>query len=235
MTRYQWTPDMSLRPTASALLPLALAAVFAVSSPAFGQDHSKINGSIHVEDGQKAGDLDTVNGSIRVGENATAGDAETVNGSIKVYDGAGVGGLATVNGSIKVGSQVTIGDDVETVNGSIFIDRGGNVGGDIETVNGAIGLVDTDVAGGIATVNGDLTVGIGSHVRGGIHYEKPGTQLISFKRRDPRVVIGPDARVDGPLVFEHSVSLYVHETASIGPVTGATAVRYSGARAPAGD
>ena len=130
---------------------------------------------------------------------------------------------------------MTIGDDVETVNGSIFIDRGGNVGGDIETVNGAIGLVDTDVAGGIATVNGDLTVGIGSHVRGGIHYEKPGTQLISFKRRDPRVVIGPDARVDGPLVFEHSVSLYVHETASIGPVTGATAVRYSGARAPAGD
>src|SRR5690606_2969883 len=142
---------------------------------------------------------------------------------------------ATDNGSSKGGGQVTVGDDDEAANGSISIDGAGNVGGDIETVSGAIGLVDTDVAGGIATVNGDLTVGIGSHVRGGIRYEKPGTQLISFKRRDPRVVIGPDARVDGPLVFEHSVSLYVHETASIGPVTGATAVRYSGARAPAGD
>lgn len=226
---------MTRRTTALPILPLALAAAFALSAPAFGQDHSKVNGSIKIEDGGSAGDLDTVNGSIKVGENARAGDAGTVNGSIKVYDGARVGGLSTVNGSIKAGRQVAIGDDVETVNGGIFIDRGGNVSGDIETVNGAIGLVDTDVAGGIATVNGDLTVGVGSHVRGGIRYEEPGQQWISFKRRNPRVVIAQDARVDGPLVFEHEVSLYVHESATIGPVTGAEPVRYSGTRAPGGD
>lgn len=216
-------------------LSLALSGTLALPALAADQDHSKVNGSIHIADGERAGDLDTVNGSIKVGESARAGDADTVNGSIKVYDGARVGGLSTVNGSIRVGTNVETGDDVETVNGSIFIDRGGNVRGGIETVNGAIGLVDTDVAGGIETVNGDLTVGADSHVRGGIHYEKPNQQWISFKRRDPRVIIGPNARVDGPLVFEHAVTLYVHESATTGPITGATAQRYSGNRAPGVD
>jgi len=48
-------------------------------------------------------------------------------------------------------------------------------------------------------------------------------------------VIGPNAKVDGALVFEHEVSLYVHETATTGPITGATATRYSGDRAPGAD
>ena len=38
--------------------------------------------------------------------------------------------------------------------------------------------------------------------------------------------------VDGPLVFEREVELYVHNTAKIGAVTGATArCRYDGADA----
>ena len=38
--------------------------------------------------------------------------------------------------------------------------------------------------------------------------------------------------VEGPLVFEREVKLYVHSSARIGHVTGATAVSYSGAQAP---
>jgi hypothetical protein len=107
------------------------------------------------------------------------------------------------------------------------------VGRGVETVNGAIGLVDTDLGGGIDTVNGDITVGVGSHVKGGIHVEKPGQQWFSMgKRKPPRIVIGPNAQVDGSLVFEREVKLYVHRTAKIGSVSGATAVRYDGDRAP---
>jgi hypothetical protein len=105
----------------------------------------------------------------------------------------------------------------------------------VETVNGAIGVVATELGGGIDTVNGDITVGVGSHVKGGIKVEKPGTSWlpISFgKRTPPRVIIGPNAVVDGPLVFERQVKLYVHNSARIGPVTGATAVRYNTASAP---
>lgn len=205
-------------------LALAVPAAFAAD-----RDIDKVNGSITVDAGERYGDLDTVNGSINIGAGARVADAQTVNGSIRVAENVQAGGLSTVNGSIRVASNATINDDVSTVNGSVFVDRGGNVRGDVGTVNGAIGLVDTDVGGGIETVSGDVTVGAGSHVTGGIHYEKPGKQWISLgKRKPPRVMVGPNARVDGPLVFEREVVLYVHGTARTGPVTGATAVRYDG-------
>ena len=106
--------------------------------------------------------------------------------------------------------------------------------GGIETVNGSIGLVDTDVAGGIETVNGDITVGLGSHVRGGIRVEKANVQWIELrKKRNPRVVIGPNARVDGTLVFEREVELFVHTTARTGAITGATAQRFNTDTPPA--
>ena len=223
---------MPIRPLLTrTLLALALSLAFA---PAFAQqDIDKVNGAIKVDAGERYGDLQTVNGSIRIGANARVAGAQTVNGSIRVDSGVQAGGLSTVNGSIRVDDNVQMNDDVSTVNGSVFIDRGGNVRGNVGTVNGAIGLVDTDVSGGIETLTGDVTVGIGSHVRGGIRYHKPTHALIAFKKqRTPRVIIGPNARVDGPLVFEREVKLYVHRSARIGPVTGATAVAYEGDRAP---
>lgn len=222
---------MPIRPLLSRTL-LALAMSLACA-PAFAQqDIDKVNGAITVDAGERYGDLQTVNGSIKVGASARVASAQTVNGSIQIASGVQAGGLSTVNGSIRVDENVQMGDDVSTVNGSVFIDRGGNVRGNVETVNGAIGLVDTDVSGGIETVSGDTTVGVGSHVRGGIRYQKPGRALISLKGRTPRVIIGPNARVDGPLVFEREVKLYVHRSAKIGTVTGATAVAYEGDRAP---
>ncbi len=220
---------MRIRSVLAVSLALALAAPAAFAA----QDIDKVNGSITVDAGQEAGDLDTVNGSIRIGAGARTGDAETVNGSITVADDVQAGGLSTVNGSIKVGTNGRVSHGVETVNGGIYVDRGGVIGGGVETVNGAIGLVGTQVGGGIDTVNGDVTVGADSHVKGGLHYSKPSRQLFSTSNRNPRVVIGPNARVDGPLVFERKVTLYVHNTARVGAVTGATAVSYTGALPPA--
>src|SRR5690606_41409754 len=75
----------------------------------------------------------------------------------------------------------------------------------------------------------------GSHVRGRVHYEKPQSTFPLGTRRTPRVIIGPGAVVDGPLVFEHEVELFVHDTARTGTVTGATAQAHSGEGAPARD
>lgn len=216
---------------------LALALALTLVTPvalAADRDIDKVNGSINVEAGERYGNLETVNGSINIGAGARVADAETVNGSIRVAENVQTGGLSTVNGSIRVASGVTMNRDVGTVNGSVFVDRGGRIRGDVETVNGGIGLVDTDVTGGIDTVTGDVTVGAGSHISGGIHYGKPSRQWISMgKPKVPRVVIGPGARVDGPLVFEREVVLYVHGSARIGPLSGATARRYDGATPPA--
>lgn len=221
-----------IRMSRTLALALSLAA-----TPAFAADTDieKVNGSITAEAGGQYGELSTVNGSIRIEAGAEVGNAETVNGSIRVADDAQAQSLETVNGAIRLGTGVQVDGDIETVNGSVFVDRAGRVAGDIATVNGAIGLVDTDLAGGIETVNGDITVGIDSHVKGGIKVEKPDNNWFpfSFGKRDPqRIVIAQGARVDGPLVFEREVKLYVHATAQIGPVTGATAVRYEGDRAP---
>jgi len=196
-----------------------------------GESIDKVNGSITAEANHNYGDLETVNGSIKIESSARTGDAETVNGSINAADNVSVGGLSTVNGSIRVGTQARIAKDIDTVNGSIFVDNGGDIGGDVGTVNGAIGLVDTDLAGGIETVNGDITVGIGSHVKGGIHVEKPHGWSMN-KRKPPRIIIGPNAQVDGAMVFERPVVLYVHSTAKVGSIRGAQAIAYSTARAP---
>ena len=138
--------------------------------------------------------------------------------------------VSKVNGSVSADAGQAYGD-LDTVNGSIFTDRGTTIGGNVDTVNGAIGLVGTRLAGGIETVNGDITVGIGSHVTGGIKVEKPRGWSIK-PRRDPRIIIGPNAVVEGPLVFERPVTLYVHTSAKVGPVTGATAKPFSTDTAP---
>lgn len=219
----------------AAALALATVAPGAVASD---NDIDKVNGSITAEAGQSYGDLSTVNGSIRIGTGAHVNEAETVNGAIHVGDLAQIAdGLTTVNGSIKLGRQVGVGDDLVTVNGGVFVDHGGRVEGDIVTVNGSIGLVQAELGGDIETVNGDITVGIGSYVHGGITVEKPNNSWwpISFGVRKPsRIVIAQNAQVDGELRFEREVELYVHDSAEIGPVSGAEVVRYAGTEAPGG-
>lgn len=223
-------------PRHATLTTLSLAAILVLAVPAaFAQDDiSKVNGTVEVAADSSAGSLSTVNGRVEIGARATSGDAETVNGRIEVGEGARVGDLSTVNGRIELGRQVQVDGDVETVNGSVFIDHGGVVDGSIATVNGGIGLVATQVHGGIDMVNGDLTVGIDSHVRGNVRYQKPRSMFLGIGRKStpPRVVIGPNARVDGTLVFEREVELHVHRSARIGAVTGATARVYEGERAP---
>lgn len=205
------------------------------ASAGHGQDIDKVNSSITAEAGQAYGDLSTVNGGITIEAGAHVEDAETVNGGIRADDDVHSRSLSTVNGGIHVGARAQIDGGIETVNGGIFVDRGGKVSRGITTVNGAIGMVDTDLGGGIETVNGDITVGVGSHVKGGIHVEKPNQGWSGFrmgKQKIPRIVIGPNAVVEGPMVFEREVTLYVHASAKVGSVSGATAQRFDGATPP---
>ena len=198
------------------------------------RDIDKVNGSITAEAGQFYGDLSTVNGGIDLQRGAQVEDVETVNGGIEAGDEVVARSVSTVNGGIRFGQRAQVDGDVETVNGGIFVDRGSNVRRGVSTVNGGIGLVDTDLGGGIETVNGDITVGVGSHVKGGIRVEKPTGNwgLRMGKPKVPRIVIGPNAVVEGNLVFEREVTLHVHQSARIGNVSGATAQRYSTATPP---
>ncbi|MCC4587861.1 hypothetical protein LL962_12240 [Xanthomonas sp. NCPPB 1067] len=213
--------------------PHLLLALSLVCTSAWADDDiSKVNGRIGAEAGKVYGNLETVNGSIEVAAGAQTKDVETVNGGIQIGNGARTGGVSTVNGGISVGQKVIVSGGLETVNGSVLVERGSRISGGVETVNGGIGLVGTDLGKGIETVNGDITVGVDSHVHGGIQVEKPNFSFAFKPARKPRVVIGPNAVVDGPLQFEREVSLYVHRTAKIGAVSGATARSFDSDVAP---
>jgi acetyltransferase-like isoleucine patch superfamily enzyme len=195
-------------------------------------DIDKVNGSIHVPDNATAGKLSTVNGGIRVGANAHAKSAETVNGGIDVESGSTIDSLETVNGGVHLGENVKVSGTVEAVNGSITLAQGADVTGHASNVNGGIKLDGAHVGGGLETVSGDITIGANSRVEGGVLVNEDHSWFRMGSSRKPRIVIGPHATVQGKLAFKRDVDLYVSDSATIGPVEGATPTKFSGDQAP---
>lgn len=208
---------------------LALALALVVPLAANAQDSiDKVNGSVHVEAGQQVGDASTVNGSVHIEDGATVRKASTVNGSVELGDKAQASEVGTVNGAVTLGAGARISGKVEAVNGAIRLGKGADVGGRVSNVNGAISLDAAHVGGGLGTVSGDINVGADSHVEGGILVEKPGGWFHWGNHRPPHVVIGPHAVVQGTLEFRREVVLEVSDSAQIGPVKGATPVKFGG-------
>lgn len=208
-------------------LCVALPAVAGVS--ACGENNG-VNGSVHVAAGQEATSAHTVNGSIHVDDNATVTSAGTVNGNVHLGAHATATSLNTVNGSISLGEGAHASGSVDTVNGEIVLNDAADAGGGISNVNGKIKVTAAHVGGGIHTVNGNITITGASRVEGGILVKKPSGDL--FKNDDPIIIIGPGATVQGDLRFERTVRLYVSDKATIGTVTGATPIMFSGDTPP---
>jgi DUF4097 and DUF4098 domain-containing protein YvlB len=201
-----------------------------------GNPTHTVNGSIHVKTGEKKDDVSTVNGSIHIDDNADVTSVQTVNGSITVGAHSTSQSLSTVNGSITLGDGASVSHTISAVNGRLTLHAGADVTGTVANVNGHILLEAAHVGGGIRTVSGDIDIGSNSHVEGGILVKKQRTQIFWFFQWNssdtPRIVIGPGAVVQGDLRFERKVLLYVSDRATIGPVTGASAVKFSGETPP---
>lgn len=192
-----------------------------------------VSGSITVGNAATVtGSLDTVNGKIRVDENARIRDAETVNGSVRIGPGASTGNLATVNGSISIGEGTGVDGSVGTVNGSISLETGTTVSGDVGNVNGRIGVSGAKIGGDLTTVAGDVSLDADAVVRGDLVVEK--SKGNNWFQSVPQIVIGPGVRVEGDIVLEREVELYISETAEFGEIRGVMslddAVRFSGDR-----
>jgi DUF4097 and DUF4098 domain-containing protein YvlB len=193
----------------------------------------KINGSVHVAAGAAPTAAETVNGDIHIDDNAAVTAVNTVNGGIELGSNATASTLETVNGSITVGSNAHVAKNATSVNGGVTLRDGADVLGSVSNVNGKIELTAAHVAGGIKTVAGDIAIQGNSRVEGGILVEKS-THIVHFGSGVPRVEIGAGATVQGELRFEREVKLYVSDKATIGPVTGATPIPFTGDTAPAG-
>jgi DUF4097 and DUF4098 domain-containing protein YvlB len=197
-----------------------------------GDESTKINGSIHVPAGKPPGAVATVNGSIHVDDNASITTAKTVNGSVHLGDHATATSLTNVNGSIVMGAGAHVSGGTTSVNGELTLGDGAEILGSLSNVNGKIILAGAHVGGGIKTVNGSVSITGASHVEGGILVEKPSGQFLQIVRDVPRIVIGPGATVQGELRFERPVQLFVSDKATIGTVTGATPMPFTGETPP---
>jgi hypothetical protein len=227
------------------LLALSIALVGCVNADYDEDEHrassndsgktNTVNGSISVKAGQQYEDVSTVNGGINIDNDAVLQDAETVNGSISVGARASAKSLETVNGSITLNDGVKVAEDISTVNGNLTLQKDADVGGDLENVNGKIRVISAHVGGDVKTTSGDIEIGANSKVGGGIHVDRESVGPFVFgKRRTPRVVIYPGAEVAGTLKFERKVELYVSDQAQVGPIEGATAIKFSGDSPPSG-
>jgi predicted acyltransferase (DUF342 family) len=194
---------------------------------------TSVNGSISVGDNAVlTGGLRTVNGSIRVDAGAEIESAKTVNGRLRMAEGVSATDLATVNGSIAVAAMASIDGDITAVNGDISVEQDTSVTGSIENVNGRISLTGAEIGGDVRTVMGDVELQQ-SILRGDLVIEKPSSWNDRTSRnRDPRVVIGPGSRVEGTIVVEHEIDLFISEDAEVGGVSGIMGIddakRFSG-------
>ncbi len=216
-----------IRILGSCLMGVFLLALSACDISSDDDDEShKINGSIHVPAGRAATDVKTVNGSISVEDNGTIDSAGTVNGGIKLGSHATATQLSTVNGGITL-ADAAHASEAHTVNGDVSIADGAELTGPLINTNGKITVTAGHVGGGIKTANGDISIMGASHVEGGIEVQEASSGF-SLAVHDPTIIIGPGATVQGDLVFKRKVRLLVSDRATIGTVTGATAVPFTG-------
>ena len=209
-----------------------------VNADETSEGQSSLNGSITVgKNARIDGSLETVNGSIRIADGVQVEDVETVNGSIRIADKVSARNLLTVNGSVTVGEGGGISGDVSAVNGKIGLKDGTKVGGAVTTVNGALDFNGATISGDASTVNGDVTLADKTVIEGDLVIEKPDRSFWNWSdssRHLPVVTIGPGSRVDGTIVLNRKVKLFISETASVGAVSGEMtmedAVRFKGKR-----
>ncbi|MEE4639740.1 MAG: hypothetical protein V2J42_13460 [Wenzhouxiangella sp.] len=199
-------------------------------------DLRSVNGAVTIGDGARvSGSLSNVNGPIDIGERASVGAITSVNGRITLQAGADAGQVESVNGAITLASEVAIGGDVTAVNGSIEVGESSRIDGDVTTVNGSVALSpNAQVQGKVANVRGKIrldgalvdqieTTAGSIELTGTTTVE--GQLWVKAPRNDssdvPRIVIGPEVTVGGPLQFDREVELLIHDNATVGEIIGA--------------
>jgi hypothetical protein len=168
---------------------------------------------------------------------------ETVTRDISLSANARAESLDSMSGSITLRRDSRVAGDVETGNGALVLEPGSEVAGDLSNDTGMIKIDGAHVGGRVSTTNGDIYVGADSRLDGGILVRKRNVVGLSFgdlklgvpigRSTPPRVVIGPRATVTGVLRFKRKVELLVSESATIGPVDGATPVIFATEQPPA--
>lgn len=168
---------------------------------------------------QRSEPVETITRDISLAPDTRAKSVESFSGSITLRRGSHVDG------------------DVHTATGDLILEPGSAVAGDLSNDSGTIRIDGARVGGRVSTTSGDIHVGSDSRLDGGIVVDKRNVVGLSFgdfrlgvpvgRSTPPRVVIGARATVAGVLRFKRKVELLVSDSATIGPVEGATPVMFA--------
>ncbi|PIP80831.1 MAG: hypothetical protein COW84_03085 [Gammaproteobacteria bacterium CG22_combo_CG10-13_8_21_14_all_40_8] len=205
------------------LVSLAFASLLS-STALMAQEHSTVNSDIEVHSGEGAQDVSSVNGDILVHDNAEVGSIATVNGDINIQSGATLGSISTVNGDIDLDTNVSISKDIGSVNGDMHFKSGSKIQGDITSVNGDLDLDNVNVQGHITVVTSDIEIKNGTHIEGGLRVKKSKHQgwfltMLNFsKDNKPKIIIGDNVVINGPVVFEREVDLTMAKSAKVATI-----------------
>ncbi len=168
---------------------------------------------------------------------------ETITRDISLSTRAQAESLHSMTGAITMQRNARVMGDVETGNGEIVLEAGSEVTGKLSNTTGTIRIDAARVGGLVSTTYGDIYIGADSRLDGGILVHKRNVIGLSLgddlklgipvgNATPPRVVIGPRATVAGVLRFKREVKLLVSESATIGPVVGATPVMFATEQPP---
>ena len=170
--------------------------------------------------------------------NEVSGPIETFTSDISLAPNVHARSVESFSGAITLQRDAHVTGNVETGSGELLLERGAEVTGSLSNDSGAIRIDGARVGGRVSTTYGDIYVGPDSRIEGGIIVHKRNVIGLSFgdfklgvpigRSTPPRVVIGPRATVAGVLRFKREVELLVSESATIGPVIGATPVMFTG-------
>ena len=164
---------------------------------------------------------------------ASAEPIETITRDISLTSTARSESLHSLTGAITLQRGARVAGSVETGNGEIVLESGSEVAGKLSNTTGTIRIDGARVGGLVPRPTATSTSARDSRLEGGIVVHKRNVIGLSLgddlklgipvgNATQPRVVIGPRATVAGVLRFKREVKLLVSESATIGPVVGAT-------------
>jgi hypothetical protein len=120
-------------------------------------DRFQMNHDIHVEAGEKVGDVTCIGCSIYV-RGQVSGDVTAIAGGVTAESGASIAGdVTTIAGSARVESGTQIAGDLTAIGGDLHRDPQATIAGDVSTLGGhgwvfLIFLLPFAVLGGIVAL-----------------------------------------------------------------------------------
>jgi hypothetical protein len=136
-------------------------AIFLMPSTSFASetdsDRFQMNHDIHVQAGEKVGDVTCIACSVYV-RGQVSGDVTTVAGSIIAESGASIAGdVTTIGGNARVENGAQVAGDLTAVGGDLRRDPQANVAGNVTTMGGhgwvfLIFLLPLAILGGIISL-----------------------------------------------------------------------------------